>query len=85
MQSQYGEEAGWNADIRKVFNDKISEIASENYFGFDINPDLVKATKMNMVMNNDGSGNIFQLNSLLPPAEWSEETKRNLQKHWQIS
>lgn len=80
MEQQYGVEEGWNTDIRKAFNDKISEIASENYFGFDINPDLVKATKMNMVMNNDGSGNILQLNSLLPPAEWEEETKKKLAK-----
>lgn len=80
MENQYGEEEGWSADIRKAFNEKISEIASENYFGFDINPDLVKATKMNMVMNNDGSGNILQLNTLLPPQEWEEETKKNLAK-----
>jgi type I restriction enzyme M protein len=85
MESQYGEEEGWNADVRKAFNDKISEIASENYFGFDINPDLVKATKMNMVMNNDGSGNILQLNSLLPPQEWEEETKKKLAKALGIS
>ncbi|WP_018676422.1 N-6 DNA methylase [Riemerella columbina] len=85
MEVQYGEEEGWNADVRKAFNDKISEIASENYFGFDINPDLVKATKMNMVMNNDGSGNILQLNSLLPPQEWEEETKKKLAKALGIS
>ncbi|WP_418499700.1 N-6 DNA methylase [Flagellimonas sp.] len=85
MEQQYGVEEGWNTDIRKAFNDKISEIASENYFGFDINPDLVKATKMNMVMNNDGSGNILQLNSLLPPAEWEEETKKKLAKSLGIS
>ncbi len=85
MEKQYGEEEGWNADVRKEFNDKISEIAAENYFGFDINPDLVKATKMNMVMNNDGSGNILQLNSLLPPAEWEEETKKKLAKALGIS
>ncbi|MDX8554272.1 type I restriction enzyme HsdR N-terminal domain-containing protein [Tenacibaculum sp. 1B UA] len=85
MENQYGEEEGWSADIRKVFNDKISEIAAENYYGFDINPDLVKATKMNMVMNNDGSGNILQLNSLLPPAEWEEETKKKLAKALGIS
>lgn len=85
MENQYGEEEGWNADIRKAFNDKISEIASENYFGIDINPDLVKATKMNMVMNNDGSGNILQLNSLLPPQEWEEETKKKLAKALGIS
>ena len=33
-----------------------------------------------MVMNNDGSGNILQLNSLLPPQEWQEETRRELAK-----
>lgn len=43
----------------RVFQDKISEMAASNYFGFDMNPDLVKATKMNMVMNNDGSRNIL--------------------------
>ncbi len=80
MESQYGEEEGWNSDVRKAFNDKISEIAAENYFGIDINPDLVKATKMNMVMNNDGSGNILQLNSLLPPQEWEEDTKKKFAK-----
>ena len=85
MESLYGEEEGWNSDVRKAFNDKISEIASENYFGIDINPDLVKATKMNMVMNNDGSGNILQLNSLLPPQEWEEDTKKKFAKALGIS
>jgi type I restriction enzyme M protein len=33
---------------------------------------------MNMVMNNDGSGNILQANSLLPPHEWSDEFKSKL-------
>ena len=33
---------------------------------------------MNMVMNNDGSGNILQTNSLLPPHEWSEEFRARL-------
>jgi type I restriction enzyme M protein len=68
----------WNNDILRMFQDKISEMASQNYFGFDINPDLVKATKMNMVMNNDGSGNILQTNSLLPPHEWSDDFKTRL-------
>jgi len=85
LEKQYGEKEGWNADVRSIFNQKISEIASENYFGFDINPDLVKATKMNMVMNNDGSGNILQLNSLLPPQEWEEDTKKKLAKALGIS
>ena len=85
MEKQYGVEEGWDADTRKAFNDKITDIASENYYGIDINPDLVKATKMNMVMNNDGSGNILKLNSLLPPQEWEEDTKKKLAKALGVS
>ena len=85
LENQNGEKESWNANITKVFNDKISEIAAKNYFGFDLNPDLVKATKMNMVMNNDGSGNIFQLNTLWPPQEWQEETKKCLEKALELS
>lgn len=80
----YGEKANWNNDILRIYNETISDTAAENFFGFDINPDLVKATKMNMVMNNDGSGNILQLNTLLPPQEWHEETKKHLAKALKI-
>lgn len=72
------EKKDWDADTIRVFQDKISEVAGTYFFGFDINPDLVKATKMNMVMNNDGSGNILQTNSLLPPHEWSDEFRTRL-------
>ena len=68
----------WNSDEVRAFQSKVAEMAASNYFGFDINPDLVKATKMNMVMNNDGSGNILQVNSLLPPHEWSDDFKTAL-------
>lgn len=68
----------WSEDEHKVFNQRIQEIASTYFFGFDLNPDLVKATKMNMVMNNDGSGNIFQANSLLPPHEWEADFRSDL-------
>jgi type I restriction enzyme M protein len=68
----------WDNDSLKTFQDKVADMAKTYYFGFDINPDLVKATKMNMVMNNDGSGNILQTNSLLPPHEWTEEFKSKL-------
>ena len=68
----------WDSNTLINFNNKISEMAKTNYFGFDINPDLVKATKMNMVMNNDGSGNILQTNSLLAPHEWSDDFKSKL-------
>lgn len=68
----------WSPEAINTFRDRISEMAKSNYFGFDINPDLVKATKMNMVMNNDGSGNILQSNSLLPPHEWTDDFRSNL-------
>jgi type I restriction enzyme M protein len=68
----------WDNDTSRAFQDRVAEMAKTNYFGFDINPDLVKATKMNMVMNNDGSGNILQTNSLLPPHEWTDDFKSKL-------
>lgn len=83
LETEFSESLGvkrsdWDSNTTRLFQDRVSEMASSNYFGFDINPDLVKATKMNMVMNNDGSGNILQTNSLLPPHEWSDEFKTRL-------
>jgi type I restriction enzyme M protein len=83
LEQQYSNSLGikrenWDLDTVRAFQDRISGMASSYYFGFDINPDLVKATKMNMVMNNDGSGNILQTNSLLPPHEWSEDFRSRL-------
>jgi len=83
LEKQFETELGvvkdkWSADAINAFRDRISDMAKSNYFGFDINPDLVKATKMNMVMNNDGSGNILQTNSLLPPHEWTEDFRSDL-------
>jgi len=70
----------WSDDEKKLVMQKISDVAQCNYFGFDIAPELVKATKMNMVMNNDGSGNILNCNSLLPPHEWEADFKADLLK-----
>ena len=83
LESNFAKEIGspkakWDNDTLRMFQDRVTEMAKTNYFGFDINPDLVKATKMNMVMNNDGSGNILQVNSLLPPHEWTDEFKTKL-------
>lgn len=68
----------WSAHERRNVEKRISQIAAKNFYGFDINPDLVRATKMNMVMNNDGAGNIYQNDSLLPPHEWSSDFKNAL-------
>ena len=71
-------EVDWSDDYKRIVRDRIRHIAASDFYGFDINPDLVKATKMNMVMNNDGSGNIHRNDSLLPPHEWSQELKQEL-------
>ncbi len=79
VEADLGEpENKWSDDQKRIFRDRIRQIAASNFYGFDINPDLVKATKMNMVMNNDGSGNIYRNDSLLPPHEWSLDLKKQL-------
>ena len=77
-------EKNWDNNEQTTFQEKVKELAKTHYFGFDINPDLVKATKMNMVMNNDGSGNILQTNSLLPPHEWTDEFKSKLSEALEV-
>jgi type I restriction enzyme M protein len=43
---------------------KLAEYAKSSLFGFDVDSDLRKAARMNMVMNGDGHGHIFNFNSL---------------------
>lgn len=50
---------------------KRSEYLSRCVWGLDLNPSLVRAAKMNMVMNNDGEGGLFQANSLANPRSWN--------------
>lgn len=54
------------------------QLLSETIVGLDINPGLVRAAKMNMVMNNDGAGGMGQANSLADPTSdiWSDEARK---------
>jgi len=61
---------------RREFFRKISKHCDEYVNGLDFNPNLVKAAKMNMVLNNDGSGSMFQANSLEHPHTWSDELRK---------
>jgi len=75
------EENKWkNADrAGKAVRERIQKYAHSHVVGIDFNPELVKAAKMNMVMNNDGAGGLYQANSLLIPMEWPAELRdRNL-------
>lgn len=48
-------------------NERVKKYAENSIFGFDFDPDLKKAARMNMVMAGDGHANIFHVNSLAYP------------------
>jgi type I restriction enzyme M protein len=64
--------AGTDAEREELYR-KRSEYLSNRVFGFDLNPSLVRAAKMNMVMNNDGEGGLFRADSLSNPHTWDPE------------
>jgi type I restriction enzyme M protein len=64
---------------RQEFYRKRSEYLSKHVFGLDLNPALVRAAKMNMVMNNDGEGGLFQANSLANPHSWNPDASKHIQ------
>lgn len=68
----------WKGDIQRAepkVVDRIAKFARSCIVGLDFNPELVKASKMNMVMNNDGAGGLYQANSLASPATWEEKLR----------
>jgi type I restriction enzyme M protein len=81
-QIRYIEIDKWKGDLARAeskITARIAKFAGSSIIGLDFNPELVKATKMNMVMNNDGAGGLYQANSLASPATWEEKLRdRNL-------
>lgn len=65
--------AKWGHNISRAedaIKARIKKFAEHLVVGMDFNPELVKASKMNMVMNNDGAGGLFQANSLEAVSLW---------------
>lgn len=50
-------------ELKKIEH-PLKKYAEKCLYGIDVDPDLRKAARMNMVMNNDGHGNIACFNSL---------------------
>jgi len=77
-----GELERWSHNVARAettIRKRVTRYFEKFIVGIDFNPNLVKASKMNMVMNNDGSGGLFQGNSLASPATWDEDLRaRNL-------
>ena len=68
-------------------NNKVKTYAENSIFGFDFDPDLKKAARMNMVMAGDGHANIFHVNSLAYP-NWEhpdeiERIKKSLSRSFE--
>jgi type I restriction enzyme M protein len=72
----------WNGDEERATpkaRQRVKKYAETRIVGIDLNPNLVKASKMNMVMNNDGAGSLYQGNALASPATWEDALReRNL-------
>lgn len=62
----------------KSLFDEIHE-SGYNIFGTDFNSNLVKAAQMNMIMNNDGRGGLFSVNSLKDLNQWPKEVSQKIQ------
>lgn len=62
----------------KALFDEIHE-TGYNIFGTDFNANLVKAAQMNMIMNNDGRGGLFSVNSLKDLNQWPKEVQQKIQ------
>jgi type I restriction enzyme M protein len=56
--------------------ERMKSEAVDEFYGIDFNPELARAAKMNMVMNQGNHWNVVSENSLLPPEEWSSETRQ---------
>lgn len=71
--AQWADENNPTEEERQELFRQQSEYFRKKVFGFDLNPSLVRAAKMNMVMNNDGEGGLFQANSLSNPKTYYQE------------
>ncbi len=75
IQAAEERKGGSNDRIERASRDRADRYAREFMVGVDFDAELVKAAKMNMVMNNDGSGGLFQGNSLASPATWDDSLR----------
>lgn len=58
----------------------LQNYAEQCLYGVDFDPDLRRAARMNMILNNDGHGNIFSFNSLEFPLMLDEQSRGKLKR-----
>jgi type I restriction enzyme M protein len=77
-QSQWADPKHASPEEKAARKERIGSYAASHIYGVDFDPDLVKATQMNMVMNNDGQGHLFSVNSLDNPHNWPKDVRKTL-------
>ncbi len=60
----------------------IRRFAAKCLYGIDFDPDLQRAAQMNMILNNDGHGNILSFNSLEFPLMLDRTTVARLRREY---
>lgn len=77
IEERYSKRQGnWEFTIR----DEQRKFALNNVISNDINRNLANAARMNMLMNNDGSGHVFDQDILEPPQNWTCENADELRE-----
>lgn len=73
------EESGRSKTFKQeALSRRKQDFLAHHIVGIDFDPILVRASKMNMVMNNDGTGQLFHANSLEPFSAFSPELRKAL-------
>lgn len=57
---------------------RVRQVCDTNLFGLDINPNLVRTCQMNLVLHGDGSSNVFRVDSVRRPGEWSDQARQRI-------
>lgn len=57
---------------------RVRQVCDGNLFGLDINPNLVRTCQMNLVLHGDGSSNVYRVDSVRRPGEWSDEARQQI-------
>ncbi len=63
---------GKGSRVEEIVSARVKEVCTQNFYGLDINPFLVRTCQMNLVMHGDGFANVFQANSAWAPSEWDD-------------
>lgn len=61
----------------------MRQFAGQCLYGIDFDPDLKRAARMNMILNNDGHGNILSFNSLEFPAMLGRHAPAQLRRDYE--